>query len=69
MPLTKKGQEILSQMEKTYGSKQKAEQVFYASKNKGTISGVDSAKEDATLADAAKLDALVKACDAYDGKR
>lgn len=68
MPLTAKGQEILANMEKQYGQK-KGKEVFYASKNKGTISGVDSAKEDATLADAAKLDALVKACDAYDGKR
>lgn len=68
MPLTAKGREILANMEERYGQK-KGKEVFYASKNKGTISGVDSIKEDATLADAAKLDALVKACDAYDGKR
>lgn len=42
MPLTSKGNEIRSNMEKEYGPK-KSEQVFYASKNKGTISGVDAA--------------------------
>lgn len=41
MPLTSKGEEIMHNMEKTYGSEKKAEQVFYASKNAGTISGVD----------------------------
>jgi hypothetical protein len=40
-PLTKKGQKILEAMKKIYGE-EKGEQVFYASKNKGTISGVDS---------------------------
>lgn len=68
MPLTAKGQKILAAMEEKYGQS-KGKEVFYASRNKGTISGVDSAKEDATLADAAILDSLVKACDAYDGKR
>jgi hypothetical protein len=41
MPLTDKGAEIKSNMQETYG-KEKGESVFYASKNKGTISGVDS---------------------------
>lgn len=41
MPLTQKGNEILNNMEKEYGAK-KGEQVFYASKNAGKISGVDS---------------------------
>lgn len=41
MPLTKKGEEIKEAMTKEYGAK-KGEKVFYASKNKGTISGVDS---------------------------
>jgi hypothetical protein len=45
MPLTKKGQKIKSAMEKTYGSKKKAEQVLYASKNAGKISGIDKAKK------------------------
>jgi hypothetical protein len=40
MPLTKKGKKILSSMKKTYGAK-KATRVFYASKNKGKIKGVD----------------------------
>ena len=40
MPLTKKGKEIMRNMDKEYGSK-KGEQVFYASKNKGTIKGVE----------------------------
>jgi hypothetical protein len=40
MPLTDKGQKIMANMKKQYGSK-KAEKVFYASRNKGTISGVD----------------------------
>lgn len=41
MPLTSKGEEIKKNMESEYGPK-KGEAVFYASKNKGTISGVDS---------------------------
>ena len=41
MPLTKKGSEILSNMQKEYGDK-KGESVFYASRNKGTISGVEA---------------------------
>ncbi len=40
-PLTKKGEKILAAMKKAYGE-EKGEQIFYASKNKGTISGVDS---------------------------
>lgn len=40
MPLTKKGSKIKSAMEKEYGKK-KGEQIFYASKNKGTIKGVE----------------------------
>jgi len=40
MPLTKKGSKIKKSMEKTYGNK-KGEQVFYASKNKGTIKKVE----------------------------
>lgn len=41
MPLTKKGEEIKSAMQKNYG-KEKGEQVFYASRNAGTITGVDA---------------------------
>lgn len=40
MPLTKKGKEIMSAMDKEYGDK-KGEQVFYASKNAGKIKGVE----------------------------
>jgi len=39
MPLTKKGQKIKREMVKQYG-KEKGEEVFYRSENKGTISGV-----------------------------
>lgn len=38
MPLTKKGKKIKRAMKKQYG-KEKGEQVFYASQNKGTIKG------------------------------
>jgi hypothetical protein len=41
MPLTEKGAKIKANMEDTYGP-EKGEEVFYASKNKGTIAGVDS---------------------------
>jgi hypothetical protein len=41
MPLTKKGKKILANMEDTYGSKEKAQRVFYAAANKGTIKGID----------------------------
>lgn len=40
MPLTKKGKKIKKAMSKQYGKK-KGEQVFYATKNKGKIKGVD----------------------------
>jgi hypothetical protein len=40
MPLTEKGEKIKSAMTEEYGP-EKGERVFYASKNKGTISGVD----------------------------
>jgi len=40
MPLTGKGKKIMANMKKEYGSK-KGEDVFYASRNKGTITGVD----------------------------
>ncbi len=53
MPLTDKGAEILHAMQKEYGS-EKGERVFYASKNKGTIAGVDSA---------GRLDAILEGCD------
>ena len=39
MPLTPKGEEIKSAMEREYGAKH-GEQVFYASENAGKISGI-----------------------------
>ena len=39
MPLTKKGKKILRAMKEEYGA-EKGERVFYASANKGTITGV-----------------------------
>jgi hypothetical protein len=41
MPLTEKGEKILSQMKSQYGEK-KGKEVFYASKNAGKLTGVDS---------------------------
>lgn len=42
MPLTKKGKKIMKSMKSEYGKKE-GKKVFYASRNKGTISGVDKA--------------------------
>lgn len=39
MPLTKKGKKIMKAMKKQYGTK-KSKKVFYASANKGSITGV-----------------------------
>lgn len=61
MPLTDKGREILGKMEQEYGAK-KGEWVFYASANKGTITGVHDAMEQS------KLDAVMGMCQAYDQK-
>ena len=43
MPLTDKGQKILGSMKEQYGPK-KGENVFYASANKGTITGIEKRK-------------------------
>ena len=43
MPLNEKGKKIMKSMRKQYGKKL-GEQVFYASKNKGTIKGVEKRK-------------------------
>ena len=43
MPLTAKGKKILANMKRQYGAK-KGEDVFYASENKGTITGVAKGK-------------------------
>jgi hypothetical protein len=44
MPLTKKGKKIMNSMKQEYGDK-KAEEVFYKSRNAGTITGVDKSKK------------------------
>ncbi len=44
MPLTKKGKKILSNMTKEYGAK-KAKSVFYASINKGKVTGAEGTKK------------------------
>ena len=44
MPLTKKGKKIMSAMKKEYGTK-KGEKIFYATKNKGKIKGVDNKRK------------------------
>ena len=69
MPLTEKGQKIKSAMVKQYGP-EKGEQVFYASKNKGKITGVDAhiTSDDAqhmgfTGAGAEPVKKLTDACD------
>jgi len=43
MPLTSKGAKIMTAMKSEYGAK-KGKRVFYASLNKGTISGVHKKK-------------------------
>jgi len=43
MPLTAKGKKIMRAMKLQYGA-EKGESVFYASRNKGTISGVEAGK-------------------------
>jgi hypothetical protein len=69
MPLTAKGQKILSGMKEQYGP-EKGEQVFYASKNAGKITGVDDTYDDDnqhmgfTAAQAEPIKKLVAECDA-----
>jgi hypothetical protein len=66
MPLTEKGNKILSSMEKNY-SPAKGEQVFYASKNAGKITGVDAQKLGHIMDSVSKLserfDSVEKRCD------
>ena len=44
MPLTKKGSKILRAMKKEYGS-EKGKRVFYASMNKGKITGAHKSRK------------------------
>ena len=43
MPLNEKGRKIMKSMKKQYGKK-RGKTVFYASKNKGVIKGVEKTK-------------------------
>tara|TARA_Y100001935_G_C16964198_1_gene340913 strand:- start:332 stop:478 length:147 start_codon:yes stop_codon:yes gene_type:complete len=43
MPLNEKGKKIMKSMRKQYGKK-RGETIFYASKNKGVIKGVEKKK-------------------------
>lgn len=43
MPLTKKGKKVKAAMKKQYGAK-KGEQVFYATENKGKVTGLTKNK-------------------------
>lgn len=54
MPLTAKGKKIMASMRETYPTEEKAKEVFYASENKGTISGVHR-KGPKTLRDHKKM--------------
>ena len=44
MPLTAKGKKVLASMVKTYGA-EKGKRVFYASVNKGKLTGVHGGKK------------------------
>ena len=44
MPLTEKGRKVMAKMKQTYGEA-KGKQVFYASRNKGKISGVEGGEK------------------------
>jgi len=67
MPLTEKGEKIKAAMTKQYGEK-KGTQVFYASKNKGKITGVDDDAQHMgfTSEGATKIKDLVSQCDALE---
>lgn len=64
MPLTEKGEKIKGAMTSQYG-KEKGEEVFYASKNKGKISGVDDDAQHMgfTKGEATPVEKLAQACD------
>lgn len=48
MPLTNKGKKIMHAMEEEYG-KDKGKGIFYASRNKGTIKGVEKGLKNKAL--------------------
>lgn len=53
MPLTEKGQKIEANFKNEYGPKE-GERIFYAARNKGTITGVDAVDPIRTYLDAAR---------------
>jgi len=64
VPLTEKGEKIKAAMVTQYGP-EKGKEVFYASKNKGKITGVDDAQHMGfTKEGATALKNLVSECDA-----
>ncbi len=79
MPLSEKGEKIKSAMVSQYGKK-KGEEVFYASKNKGKISGVDRADDNQHMGFTgsgaepiekimAECDAMAKRLDAFESRQ
>jgi hypothetical protein len=69
MPLTEKGEKIKGAMERQYGE-EKGEKIFYASRNKGTISGVDSMTLRTRVDEIAiKADALTHRLDTFFKRR
>lgn len=48
MPLTGKGRKILASMRRQYGAK-KGQRIFYASQNKGTITGTHKKRGNSTM--------------------
>lgn len=50
MPLTKKGRKIMAAMKEQYGP-EKGKQVFYASQNKGIITGTHKERKKKRLLD------------------
>ena len=58
MPLTEKGEKIMRSMREEYGPK-KGESVFYASANKGNITGVHDAADDRRSACHRALDCVL----------
>lgn len=60
MPLTPKGRRIMRSMKEQYGP-ERGERVFYASRNKGAISGVERKREGGTMAERPGLYANINA--------
>ncbi len=54
MPLTAKGEKVMTAMRESYPSEEKAKSVFYAMKNAGKLTGVDTAGDCARYMDACR---------------